>query len=392
MAEPSPVPSDHFTEEDFLADVAPEDLVYFLVNVGDGDAQLLVLPAERDGRRRAIVVDVGLRRKLPALVESLLQAQLLAGREDLFPLVVGTHPHEDHIAGMPEFLDRYGAFVREYWEPGYYHPSPSYMETMRALEEHPGIQHSQPTSGLTRFVGPVRVIVLAPTISLRNRFDSYGVTINNASIALKVEFPASRVEQRGSDRHYIRIRRTQGLVLGADAQTLSWGQVMSDFPELRPSESPVAKQLRMALGSDPLRAQVFKVPHHASKHGVNLELVELIKPSLSLISCAAGGGRYHFPHTVAQESVREALESIATTGATHRPDHDLGIHYTGSTDTDGRLLGSIAVVISPSGRKRSLWRFGDRPDEPVPIGSGRLFLGHDLSAELPTEDVETVVM
>jgi len=391
MAAPSPVPTDHFTEGDFLGDVEPDDLVYFLLNVGDGDAQLVVLPAEGDGTRRAIVVDVGIRRKLPALVESLIESDLLTRRDDLFSVVVGTHPHEDHIAGMPEFLDRYGDVVREYWEPGYYHPSPSYMETMRSLEEHPRIQHSQPTSGLTRFVGPVRVIVLSPTISLRNRFDSYGVTINNASIALKIEFPASRVEQRGADRRYLRIRRTQGLVLGADAQTLSWGQVMTDFAGLRPSDSPVAKQLRMALGADPLRAQVFKVPHHASKHGVNLELVELIKPALSLISCASGGGRYHFPHTVAQESVREALESIATSGATHRPDYDLGIHYTGSADTDDRTLGSIAVVISPTGRKRHLWRFGERPDEPVPIGDGRLYLGKDLSAELPTEDVETLV-
>jgi beta-lactamase superfamily II metal-dependent hydrolase len=392
VAQPTPVPADHFNEGDFLADVEPDDLVYFLLNVGDGDAQLVVLPADRDGRRRAIVVDVGIRRKLPALVDSLIDHDLLVRRDDLFSVVVGTHPHEDHIAGMPEFLDRFGDLAREYWEPGYYHPSPSYMETMRALEEHPMIQHSQPTSGLTRFVGPVRVVVLAPTISLRNRFDSYGVTINNASIALKIEFPASRVEQRGSDRRYLRIRRTQALVLGADAQTLTWGKVMDDFPELRPQDSPVAKQLRMALGTNPLRAQVFKVPHHASKHGVNLELVELIKPALSLISCASGGGRYHFPHTVAQESVREALEAIATTGAAHKPDHDLGIHYTASSDTDERILGSIAVVMSPTGRKRNLWRFGDRADEPLPLERGRLYLGRDLSAELPTEDTETVAL
>ncbi len=392
MAAPSPVPSDHFQAGDFLADVSADDLVYFLLNVGDGDSQLVVLPAEHDGRRRALVVDVGSRRKLPALVESLTEADLLTRRDDLFSAVVGTHPHEDHIAGMPEFLDRFGDVIREYWEPGYYHPSPSYMETMRALEENPAIQHSQPTSGFTRFVGPARIVVLSPTISLRNRFDSYGVTINNASIALKVEFPASRVEQRGSDRRYLRIRRTQGLVLGADAQTLSWGQVMSDFAELRASDSPVAKQLRMALGADPLRGQVFKVPHHASKHGVNLELVELIKPALSLISCAAGGGRYHFPHTVAQESVREALEAIATTGATHRPDHELGIHYTGSTDSDGKTLGSMAIVISPTGRKRHLWRFGDSPADSVSLGAARLYLGADLSAELPSEEAETRVM
>jgi len=391
MAAPTPVPSEKFEARDFLADIAPEDLVYFLVNVGDGDTQFVVLPQERDGTRRAIVVDVGSRRKLPALVESLIDSQLLTRRDGLIPVVVGTHPHEDHIAGMPEFLDRVGDFVREYWEPGYYHPSPSYMETMRALEDHPGIQHTQPTSGMTRFVGPVRVVVLAPQISLRNRFDSYGVNINNSSIALKIEFPASRVEQRGSDRRYLRMKRTQGIVLGADAQTLSWGRVMEDFAELRPNDSPVARELRIALGADPLRARVFKVPHHASKHGVNLELVEMIRPAFSLISCAAKG-RYHFPHTVAQESVREALEAIATTGGPHRPDDELGIHYTGSTDTDGRPLGSIAIVMSPSGRKRNLWRFGDRPDEPVPLGAGRLFLGPDLSAELPVEEAETVVL
>jgi hypothetical protein len=148
---------------------------------------------------------------------------------------------------------------------------------------------------------------------------------------------------------------------------------MSDFAELRPSDSPVAKALRMALGSDPLRAQIFKVPHHASKHGVNLELVELIKPQLTLISSAAGGGKYNFPHTVAQESVREALEAIASTGAPHHPDHELGIHYTCSSDSNGAPLGSLAIVVSPTGKKRRLWRFGDRPSEPIDLGAARLY-------------------
>ena len=368
MAAPSPVPTDHFTEADFLGDVEPDDLVYFLLNVGDGDAQLVVLPAEGDGTRRAIVVDVGIRRKLPALVESLIESDLLTRRDDLFSVVVGTHPHEDHIAGMPEFLERYGDVVREYWEPGYYHPSPSYMETMRSLEEHPRIQHSQPTSGLTRFVGPVRVIVLSPTISLRNRFDSYGVTINNASIALKIEFPASRVEQRGADRRYLRIRRTQGLVLGADAQTLSWGQVMTDFAGLRPSDSPVAKQLRMALGADPLRAQVFKVPHHASKHGLNLGLVEAVDPSVTLVSSVGGGGKYNFPHVVTLEALREGLEATTLKGTERSADWKLGIHYTSARD--GRsALGSIAMVVPPTGTRRGIWRFRDGPADRVDLAN-----------------------
>jgi hypothetical protein len=385
MAKPDPIPAERLRREDLAAACAPEDLVYFLLNVGDGDSQVVLLPAERDGARRALVVDVATVGKLPALLEALTQTPLLPRQEQLFPVVIGTHPHEDHIGGMAEFLDRFGPLVREYWEPGYYHPSVGYMETMRALEEQPSIQHSQPTSGFTRFIGQARLVVLSPAISLRNRFDSYGVNINNSSIALKIEFPAARVEQRGADRRYLRIRRTQALLLGADAQTLAWGQVMADFAELRPSESPVAKALRMAVGAEPLRAQVFKVPHHASKHGVNLELVEQIRPSLTLISSAAGGGKYNFPHTVAQESVREALEAIASTGAAHKPDCDLGIHYTCASDSEGAPLGSIAVVISPTGRKRQLWRFGDLPKESIELGNARRYEGAGAEALVPEE-------
>jgi hypothetical protein len=373
MAIPDPIPADRFHDDDFVAACDARDLIYFLLNVGDGDAQVVLLPSERDGTRRALVVDVATVGKLPSLLDALAETPLLPQRDDLFPVVVGTHPHQDHIGGMSEFLDRFGDLIREYWEPGYYHPSVGYIETMRALEQQPGIQHSQPTSGFTRFIGQVRLTVLSPAISLRNRFDSYGVNINNASIAIKLEFPAARVEQRDGERRYLRIKRTQAILLGADAQTLSWGHVMSDFAELRPSESPVAKALRMAIGSDPLRAQVLKVPHHASKHGVNLELVELIRPRLTLISSAGGGGKYNFPHTVAQESVREALEAIASTGAVHKPDHELGIHYTCARDSADKPLGSMAIVMSPTGKKRQLWRFGDSPDDPINLGQARRY-------------------
>jgi len=159
---------------------------------------------------------------------------------------------------------------------------------------------------------------------------------------------------------------------------------MHDFPELRPSEAPAARALRMALGADPLRATVFKVPHHASKHGVTLELVEMIKPRLSLVSSAGGGGRYNFPHSVAQESVREALEAIASSGAAHHPDHELGIHYTADKDTDDTPLGSMAIVLSPTGRKRHLWRFGDRPGEQIDLTKGRRFVPQER-AETPLE-------
>jgi hypothetical protein len=372
MPAPQTIPAARLRAGDFVSACDRTDLIYFLVNVGDGDTQLLLLPAASDGTRRAIVVDIATKRKLPDLVEKLAAVGLMPERSDVFALVVATHPHSDHISGMAEFLDRFHELVWEFWEPGFYHPSPSYIEMMRVLEDRDILQ-SQPTAGMSRFIGNVRVQVLAPDIGLRNRFDTYGVDINNASIALKIEFPATRVAEGDADRRYLPLRgRTQGLILGGDAQTAAWSHVLVDFPELHPEGSPVSRALRIALGGNPLAAHVFKVPHHGSKHGVNLELTELIRPRLSLFSSVGGRGNYGFPHWIAQEAVREAVEAT-TSGQVRSDDCDLGLHYTSGTDDAGQALGTIGLVLSPSGRKRQIWRFGDRSGQLVNLQAARFF-------------------
>jgi beta-lactamase superfamily II metal-dependent hydrolase len=378
---PAKLPVNLFKPGTFEDGLPPEAMIYFLLNIGDGDTQLIVLPERPSkGGRRAVVVDVGATRKLPALVEALAETEILTkikGDDFLFPLVVATHPHNDHIAGMPEFIDRFKDMIRELWEPGYYHPNSAYIEMMRALEESDGkIQHTQPTSGTTRYIGRVRLQVLAPSIGLRNRFDSYGINLNNASLALKVEFPASGVEwTTGEDRKYVRLGdKRRRLLLGADSQALSWGQVLGDFPALESSPFPGYKALKAARGTDPLSAEVFKVAHHGSKHGVNIELVEEVNPDYSLISSVAGGGEYNFPHVLAQEAVREALEPTSSTGAQHKPDWKLGIHYTGAKDENDEPLGTIALVVPPTG-KITMWRFGDLPDKNIDFARARRYVG-----------------
>ncbi len=379
MAAPTPIPPENLLDgQDFLQEIKdrPDALVYFLCNVGDGDAQLLLLPqAAGAGGRQAVVVDCAVTGKIPPLLASLAGQGIVvadgAGAEPI-ALVVATHPHQDHMGGMPELLAQFGPQIAEFWDPGYYHVLAAYHQTMAAIEALPQLLYAQPASGLRRWIGDVAITVLSPSVSLKNRFDSYGTEINDSSISLRIEFPVHRllesranVEEGGVIEH----PSTCALVLGADAQTLSWSYVLVDFPLLFKSGTPAAKAIGAAQAdTDALAADVLKVSHHGSKHGVNLELVERIAPKLTLVSSVGGGGEFFFPHTVTQEVIREGLDPSAGHPHPHPEDYKLGVFY--AADTDGqRALGSIALVMSPD--RCTMWRFGDAPLDAINLTAVR---------------------
>jgi len=379
MARPKPLPATRLSAGDFLAESAAADLVYFLCNVGDADAQLVLLPPDPVTKfRQAIVVDAGARDKLPGLIDDLIGQKIMADdgpdARGSIALVVATHPHDDHVAGLAQLIDRFGEFRRisEFWDPGYWHTIPAYHDAMGAIAQQAHIVYAQPTSGFRRWIGLTTAItVLSPSVQLRNRFDTYGTDINDASVSLRIEAPATRVT-RDPQGHRIVRPRSSRLVLGADAQTLSWSFVMSDFPYLSVPVSEQGRLLDVGSGVDALRADLLKVSHHGSKHGVNLELVERMAPALTLVSSVPGPGKYGFPHTVAQELIREALQATAgsNSAVTRSDDADLNLFYTADTD-DGnpaKPLGTIGVLLTKG--QWTMWRFGDRADQPIDLTKG----------------------
>jgi hypothetical protein len=373
----------------------PTALVYFLLNIGDGDAQILLLPKDPgdDGRRRAIVIDAGATGKPLDLMAALAGAGAMypapqpdkpADEEPARPtaqalsLVVATHPHDDHIEGLAEIVHTYGGTgVGDFWEPGFYATTRAFTELMAEVEDA-GIPHCEPAAGMVRYIGGVKITVLAPSVRLRTAYDTYGVDCNDASIVQKIEFPAVRISTREVDGHEkrqdLKLPDPWSIILGADAQTRSWANVTADFAQLtRSTDGEVFRALRKAGGRDELAAHILKVSHHASKHGINIELIERVHPRISLISSVGGGGKYGFPHALATQAIAEALSPTTRAGSEQLKDAELGIHYTGGLTDDGRPLGSIAMVVPAKvGGKLRMWRFGDGSRDDVDLAAARL--------------------
>lgn len=371
---------------DLLSACKPEDLVYFLLNVGNADTQLLCLPPDDNGVRHLVIVDVGRvsGSKLPKLIDDLRAAQPdglppLLSDASRVKLLVATHPHDDHVGGVPDFLDKAGDLLfdgGEIWDPAYFHRTGAWFEMMHWLEEHPQVARLHPTAGTRRHIGNVAVTALSPSIRLRNNFDTHNVFINNASIALRIEFPIKRVFApkiaEAEIGRQARIPTTRSLLLGADSQTSSWAHVEVDFASQRADHDPEYRLLGLARATEPLQSTIFKIPHHCSKNGLNLELVVRVNPSISLISCEAGTSSHAFPHRVALDQLREARQAIASSGGTYDDDWKLGIHTTADTvKPNGAPLGTIAIQVPSTSAPPTIWRLGDTKTAAIPTANLR---------------------
>ncbi|MBI2767355.1 MAG: hypothetical protein HYX53_15780 [Chloroflexi bacterium] len=361
-------------------------LIVYVLNVGDGDALVLQFPAVDGAERPFAAVDSFDGGKSLKLLQD-LGAQRLR-------FLCATHPHLDHIRGIPEILRQFAAAgpgsVQEFWDSGFRFTSVTYRKILQAVAGDPAMRFVRPASGFETRINGVAVTALSPSMALRNRYDTHGIDVNNASIVLRLDYPApSFVEDvlaREGDAQAPE-PKTRSVILGGDAQTDAWSRVFDDFPHFEKDSTNFSQQIKTRTRRQPLVCDVFKVAHHASKHGINLELVERMGdvsgtgqtrgPRFLLSSCADGErSGYGFPHAVVQEIMREVRFPVATSGAARPGDDELGIHFTSQAigDAAGPPAGSIAVVLYADGATPDLYRFGDPADAPVDLSAARKVL------------------
>lgn len=226
--------------------------VHFL-DVNQADGAVL----ECDGE--FAVVDAGYPESGPVMVEYLQEL----GAESL-ELVVGTHPHGDHIGGLPDVLEAYPTDTVWTSQLPY---SNDYVSDFRNAVLRRGVTLEQPRPGAEFQLGSATIRVIGP---LELEYED----ANNLSLVLMVE--------HGDNR----------FLLTGDMEELAEHQLVE-------------------AGVD-LKADVLKVGHHGSYSSSSYRFLRAAAPTYSVISCGAAN-EYGHPHEVTMSRLQDADTTIFRT-------------------------------------------------------------------------------
>ncbi|HXF72967.1 MAG TPA: ComEC/Rec2 family competence protein, partial [Actinomycetota bacterium] len=254
----------------------PAGLTVRFLDVGQGDAALVRSPGGA-----TVLVDGG-----PDPREVATELAALGVRR--LDLVVATHPHADHLEGLPAVLARFP--VGLVLEPGCPADAPSYAALLDAISRA-GVRILHPRAGDRIVVGDLVLDVLSPAAC----FVGTDSDPNNDSLVIRLA--------RGDDV----------VLFAGDA------------------EEP-AQELLLGLGRT-LRADVLKVPHHGGDTSLDAFLAQ-VAPEVAVVSVGEDNPYGH--------PAPEVLAALRAEGArVLRTDRDGDVVVT--FDGEGRVLASSAT-------------------------------------------------
>jgi len=235
------------------ADIAPVSgtLQVHFIDVGQADCILIEAPSGK-----TMLIDAG-NNEDAGTVTSYIEKQKISKLD----IVVGTHPHEDHIGGLDAVIDAFK--IGQVIMPSKTHTTETFKDVLGAVKNK-GLKITPAKTGVKLNLGDgVTAVVLAPN-------GSDYEDLNNYSAVIRIAF--------GS---------TSFLFTG-------------DVGEM--SESEMLRNVSMyALGST-----VLKVGHHGSSDATSEPFLDLVDPTYATI-CVGKGNDYDHP-------AQETLEKLKNRG------------------------------------------------------------------------------
>jgi competence protein ComEC len=247
----------------------------WVLDVGQGDAIFVRTPLGRtalvDGGPGATPLLNGVGERIPFWQHNL-------------DLVVLTHPHSDHIMGLPELVERYG--VGQVVQTPFTATGAVQTEWLHLLQDKKVSVYHPRRGDTIRFEGEpdLDMHVLSPERTIPSR----DVESNNTSIVIKLSY----------GKHDI--------LLPGDAQ------------------AEVEEALARSVGAG-LASEILKVGHHGSATSSTPRFLQMVRPKVAIISVAADN-RFGHP-------APETLDALQSAGVqVYRTDQDGTVEIIADTE------------------------------------------------------------
>lgn len=233
---------------------AKSGLTITILDVGQGDSILIECPS---GKR--LLVDGSERKMGERVIVPYLQKRGIRKLD----MVILTHPHEDHVGGLPAVLEKIK--VDTVMDPGFDYNSATYQR-FKALIKKNKIKYRMARGGQTlNFGNDVKAFILHPTMPFLADTSS---DANNCSVVFRLTYGKF------------------SMLFTGDNEEEGEERILEMFP---PSH---------------LASNILKAGHHGSRTSTSPHFLEAVDPKVAIISC---GKRNKFKHP--HKSTLQKLES-----------------------------------------------------------------------------------
>ena len=233
-----------FSNQVYAQESTGEKLYVHFIDVGQADS---ILIEESSGKN--ILIDGGNRGDT-----ELLKDYLKDNNIKTIDLLIGTHPHEDHIGGLKGIIEAFN--IGTIYMPKVVHTSSTYENLLKAIKKQ-SCKITTPKAGTSFELGDVTIEILAPN---SNTYES----LNNYSIIIRL------------------IYGNTSFLFTGDAEGLSEQEILDKGYNIS--------------------SNVLKVAHHGSRYSTTEEFLKKVSPEYAVISSEIDNS-YGHPH-------REVLEML----------------------------------------------------------------------------------
>jgi competence protein ComEC len=236
---------------------ATRGLTITVLDVGQGDSILVESPS---GKR--MLIDGGVEKMGQRVVVPFL---LKKGINKLDMLVL-THPHDDHLGGLPAVLTKIK--VNTVLDPGFIYKSKSYRRFLDLIEKNK-IKYQMARGGqVIRFGENVKAQILHPTMPFLGDTNS---DANNCAIVFRMQYGEF------------------SMLFTGDNEREGEERILEMFPESY------------------LSSTILKVGHHGSRTSTSDRFLAAVNPKIAVISCGKHN-KFKHPH----KSTLQRLKGIRT--------------------------------------------------------------------------------